>query len=457
MQKTVQAKISCGPRWLLDQIAYETGLAEDLREAFGKCWEDLLSLGEYSAMTAESDPAGYDEWATTHAHAGRPTMSASQIDGLLGELTPGRQEAFFGLRGRRSSTGEFWYREAMVARRTVTTAQGNLFGTVSVLSDRNTEELVAYTIRNTPDTELYPMEKLARRVTGNPMSHVALCLDPTTYRLPFVDQLLVDGETFVMGVPSNAHCARAMAREHDEEKTFPYAYDQETGLYIYTRKLEWPERDFRVDEELLPDDSFLVDQYLYYDVMLARAEQARIQRKLRHYRSEFATGLQKTGKNAGWREYFDEQVGPDGLPVFIEKKDELRERAERNGFYSLLSQGVGDAVEALKVYRMRRMTDLKGDSIRKQVETLGIDGSEPLHPVVFVDFLGLFFLFWLQKRLEDSKLAQIPMSVPEIFSELEGIRSWTTGSGKPRCSKPTRRQAYVFSQLGLRAADPGRK
>lgn len=107
-----------------------------------------------------------------------------------------------------------------------------------------------------------------------------------------------------------------------------------------------------------------------------------------------------------YRKYFEIRETPKrGISVTY-CQDKIDQAHERYGFFILLSNEVKDPITALKLYRMR---DIAEKAFRNYKDRLNlrrtlISSESLLEGKLFVEFVALIYLSYINKKMEDGHL-----------------------------------------------------
>jgi len=116
----------------------------------------------------------------------------------------------------------------------------------------------------------------------------------------------------------------------------------------------------------------------------------------------------------------------------------------------LLSNGVKDPVEALKIYRSKDLiekafTDLKD---RLNMRRTSVSSEENMEGKLFLQFIGLIFLSYVKQAMDVAGLFK-NYTMQELFDELDIIEHFQQPGGAVFYGEITEKQRNLYIALGV--------
>ena len=124
---------------------------------------------------------------------------------------------------------------------------------------------------------------------------------------------------------------------------------------------------------------------------------------------------------------------------------------ERYGFFILVSNEVKDPVTALKLYRMRDVAEKAFWNIKDRLNlrrTL-ISSESALEGKLFVEFVALIYLSYINKRMEDAHLYS-KYTMHELLDELDVIECFLEPGKAPIQGEVLMKQEQIYRDLGVK-------
>lgn len=463
-------KKKCGNTWLFDRIGEQAGIVEDMRECFPKTWDTLLSMAYYSALRQVLPPEQIEEdfqdWASTHllAYAApetelplatgladsedavrehREEMLAEKCGQAMDDITQARADKFLELRAARVTEDVFWCFAVVAPRRRMREKEMRTEPNMMVLVGKDSKLPGGYRKVEgyVPDAGM--MASMAELLQNTDKCAVYPIVDRTLYSAALVDKLVEQGELGVIGVPCNVRFVRDMITEHETHETYPYALDEHLGLYVFSKKMYWPEGS-DPDDRLREDPKGVVYVHLYFDPECTYQDYQVRQKRLTRMLRQLENGEMSMGPDAPWHTYFTRNgVRANGTPVFVQNPGVIERESIRAGFSALLANGLENAREAMQAYQTRSMYTNMALSFNADSESENERDAR-----IFVDYLGSMYLASVARTMNASSLSK-EMKVKELCTSLEHIVCWEMPGRPIRYGKVNKKQNYLYSLLGM--------
>lgn len=141
-------------------------------------------------------------------------------------------------------------------------------------------------------------------------------------------------------------------------------------------------------------------------------------------REEMLSGHRVPEHEKGYRNYFEIKETPKCGASVTYRKDKIDEAHERYGFFILLSNDVKDPITALKLYKMRNITEKAFWNYKNRLSLRrALTSSESsLEGKLFVEFVE-FIHPCLNKKIEDGHLYS-RYTIHELLDELDVIECY---------------------------------
>lgn len=138
--------------------------------------------------------------------------------------------------------------------------------------------------------------------------------------------------------------------------------------------------------------------------------------------------------------------------ISIEPKQEAIYKAELNyGYFTLLSNGIKDPLEALELYRAKDLIEKAFGSLKERLNMRRqfVSSEDSLDGKLFVQFVALLYLSRIQKTVLDQDLYK-SYTLRSLLDELDVIQRFDYPGRAPVYSEVTAKQAALFSAFGAK-------
>ena len=120
------------------------------------------------------------------------------------------------------------------------------------------------------------------------------------------------------------------------------------------------------------------------------------------------------------------------------------------GFFVLLSNGVKDPVEALRIYRTKDMIEKAFNDLkdRLNMRQTSVSSEENMEGKLFLQFISLIYLSYVKQAMDKAGLFK-NYTMQEMFDELDVIEVYQQPGGAPYYGEITEKRRKLYSALGV--------
>jgi len=132
-------------------------------------------------------------------------------------------------------------------------------------------------------------------------------------------------------------------------------------------------------------------------------------------------------------------------------KQEAINRVKQNyGYFTLLSNGIKNPLEALEIYRSKDLIEKAFGNLKERLNLrrTSVSSDESLDGKLFVQFIALIYLSYIKKRMSDHNLFK-NYTLQELLDELDVIERFEQPGHKPHMGEMTKAQMELYTLLGV--------
>ena len=411
-----------GPSLILDHFARETGLADLLKRCFPASYPMIMSL-IYFIVQKGLPLSRCEFWSAGYIHPLGAPLSSQRVSELLFSITEEERQRFLSL----------WLEK-------ITEHDYLCYDITSVSSYSTRNEFVEYGYNR--DGESLPQINLAmlfgqksrlpayyRRVQGN-ISDVAtlatslkamdfigahkmhLVMDRGFFSIANIDELLRRRYHFTIAVPAGRKWVEEIIDQHYESIASPQNYVQLNGkesIFAATTLHKWGKKNRR---------TYL---HVYHNAYIAAEAFDDFTNRLVHCKKELEAGGKTTESAEFCARFFDIRETPKrGKRVSFNDAEIQKHRKRYSGFFCILSTGIRDASEALRIYRAKDVVENCFDDLKNQMnmKRLRVHSSAAMDGRIFLQFLALILISRLREGIQaDEDLKHL--TVREVMEAME--------------------------------------
>ena len=165
---------------------------------------------------------------------------------------------------------------------------------------------------------------------------------------------------------------------------------------------------------------------------------------------ELVNKKRKPEHEKAYRNYFITHETPI-RGISVESKQDSIDEAEKNfGYFALLTNGINDPLYALEVYRSKDLIEKAFGNLKERLNMRRnyVSSEEGLEGKVFVQFIALIYLSYIQKAMSDHNLFK-KFTMQSLLDELDVIEKYGVPGRQSRIGELTGKQKELYKCLGV--------
>ena len=422
-----------GATYLLDQIGIVSGVTEDLKACFPNTYKQILSLAYYLVLEDQNPLFRFKKWAALHRHPYGKDIPSQRSTELFQSITEESKMQFFRLQGKRRAEKEYWaYDSTSISSRSETLRQvkygknkeDDHLPQINLALIFGEESRLPFYYRkiagNVPDVKT--IRELLRELDVLGYEKIKLVLDRGYYSANNINALFKKHLKFLCGTTSSLSFAKEFIREIGVKKDHYEYYNSNLELYVFTKTIAWDyeqERPYKGDVIKEERRMYL---HLYFNPEKYSDDGKIFNLKMNTLKEELLSDHRVPEHEKEYKKYFEIKETPKRGVSLTVKQDAVDAAHERYGFFVLISNEVKDPVTALSLYRMRDIVEKAFWNVKERLNLRRTmtSSESSLEGKLFVEFIALIYLSYIQKRMEDKGLFA-KYTMHELLDELDVI------------------------------------
>jgi len=441
-----------GPTVVLDEFSKRTGLEKLLKSCFPDTHRQILAMAHYLAIEGGA-LSHCESWSKSHEHTLAASLASQRISEILSSIGIDDKQTFLAK----------WVN-------TVLEDDYICYDITSVSSYSELNEFIKWGYNR--DKEKLPQLNLAmlygqksalpvyyHRIPGNisdvstlrnllltfktlDISRLHYVMDKGFYSKKNVDALVENRDRFTLSVPLNNKWLQQAIDDIFETIHSPDGYrklDDEI-LYVHSRLYPWGKDNRRC---------YL---HLYYNAINRARDVGKFNEELLQYKNEIESGNPVDDHQKAYDDFIIQKTTPKrGLQVSFNSVAVSQHISRYAGFQALLSNGIKDPVEAMRVYRDKDAVEKCFDDLKNSLDMkrLRMHTSATVDGRLFVQFIALILISAIRKELRASELIE-KYTVRELLQEMKTLTK-VKYSGKYGyiLTEITKAQRNILKALGI--------
>lgn len=434
-----------GPSLLLDSITSELELDRVLKACFPNAYRQILSMAYYLTIQGGS-LSRCETWSKGHAHPFQGALSSQRISEILRCIDQDGRQTFFARWGKKVLENDYLcyditsvssYGELNEYVKYGYNRDGDKLGQINLAMLFGQESQLPVYYHRLPGniSDVGTLHHFLETFSYLDLPKLHLVMDKGFYSQKNVDELLGARDSFTLAVPNRLGWIQHIIDEVRDSIQDPEGYRKLDGeiLYVHSRLFPWGEARRRC---------YL---HLYYNAHAAADAADGFTEELLAYKEELESGHTVKGHEEAYKTFFNIKETPvRGRKVLFDNESIQKYRKRYAGFYAILSNGIKDPVEALRVYRNKDAVEKCFDDLKNQLDMkrLRIHSSASMDGRLFVQFIALIYMSALRKKMRTTGLIE-NYTVRELLWEMETLTqvrySGRYGHILTQITKPQRR------------------
>jgi len=454
-------RLFAGATHILDDIGDKTGVARDLAICFPKIHREILSLTYYLALEPDTPLYRFSRWAQTHEHPCGRDIPSQRSSELLPLITEDSKMDFLKRQAKRRSETEYLFFDS-----TSIGSYSQQLKQVKYGNNKDSDGLAQINLallfgqgsglpayyRKLPGniTDVTTVEKLLASVDYLDIRKVMLVMDRGYYSEKNVNDLMKRHYKFIIGAKISLKFIQTRLAGVRADFDRRERYDSETGLFIMTQTMDWDYEEVKPRSGEVVNDKRRVYVHIYYNDQHATDDKIRFNKRLDAMEDDIKSGKMSPDREKECRKYYDIHETPVRGVSFVPKQDAIDKARKNFGFFVLLTNGVKDPVEALRIYRSKDMIekafgDLKD---RLNMRRTSVSSEENLEGKIFLQFVALIFVSYVKRAMDEAGLFK-NKTMQEVFDDLDVIEKYQLPGNAAYYGEITDKQQKLYAALGI--------
>ena len=452
-----------GATYLLDSISASTGIAADLKACFGRCGSEILSLAYYLVLEEGLPMYRFTKWGYTHRHPFGADIPSQRISELFGSVNEEAKLEYFRMQAKRRSEKEYLafdttsissYSELLKQAKYGKNKDGDALPQINLALLYGEKSRLPVYYRKLPGNipDVKTIQHLLKDVSFLELSRLDLVMDRGFYSEKNINDIMKHHHKFLIGCRTNLKLVRKNLDEALGTFVSRPNYNSELHLYVRSFPEEWDYTEDKPRSGEIVKDKRRIYLHIYYNDQHCTDERIRFNNMLDRYEGELRSGHKNPEHQAAYDKYFIVNETPV-RGISISYNDEAIRKAEMYyGYFVLMSNGIKDPVEALRIYRLRDLIEKSFGNLKERLDMrrMSVSSEENFEGKLFVQFVALELMSYIKKRMDDNKLFN-NYTMQSLLDALDIIELYQQPGKAPHVSEVTEKQRKLYELMGVDA------
>lgn len=445
-----------GATYLLDRISEVTGIRIDLLRCFGSIGDEILSMAYYLVLEEGQPMYRFHKWGITHKHPFGEDIPSQRSSEIFGMVTENLKMDYFKRQAKRHGVNEYLafdttsissYSQLIKQAKYGKNKEGDSLPQINLglLYGEESRLPVYYRKLAGNISDVKMIENLIKDVDFLNLEKLKLVMDRGFYSEKNINDLMKHHHKFLIGVKTSLKIvSRRLDKIRDDFAT-RFNYNSEMKLYIqsFTEEWDYTEERPRTGENI--SEKRRIYLHYYYNDQKATDDKDRFNHMLDRLENNLCEGSIDPEDAALYQKYFVINETPVRGVRYSFKEDAIRKAEKNYGYFVLMSNGIKDPVEALKIYRNKDLIEKSFGNLKERLDMrrMSVASEENFEGKLFVQFVALQLLSYIKKQMDDNGLFK-NYTMQSLLDELDIIEYYQHPGKAHHLSEITEKQRKLY-------------
>lgn len=450
-----------GATYLLDRICSNCGITADLRKCFGSLAEQILSVAYYLVIEEGQPMYRFHKWGIIHRHPygnDIPSQRSSELFGLISEEA---KMDYFKYQAKRHGVNEYLafdttsissYSQLIKQAKYGKNKEGDSLPQINLALLYGEESMLPVYYRKLAGniTDVKTIENLLKDIDFLDLDKLKLVMDRGFYSEKNINDLMKHHHKFLIGAKTSLKIVSSRLDKIRDDFVTRFNYNSELKLYVmsFTEEWEYTEKKTRTGEII--SDKRRIYLHFYYNDQKATDDKARFNAMLDRLENNLINGPLDPADEKLYQKYFIIKETPVRGVSYSFKEDAIRKAEKNYGYFVLMSNGIKDPVEAIRIYRLKDLIEKSFGNLKERLSMrrMSVASEENFEGKLFVQFVALQMVSYIKKQMDEHGLFS-NYTIQSLLDELDVIEYYQQPGKTHHLSEITEKQRNLYEMMNV--------
>ena len=451
----------CGATFLLDKISEKTGIAADLNKCFGSLSPQILSLAYYLVIEEGLPLYRFRKWGMTHRHPYGKDIPSQRSSELFGLITEEAKMDYFRYQAKRHGLKEYLafdttsissYSTLIRQAKYGKNKEGDSLPQINLALLYGEESMLPVYYRKLAGniSDVKTISNLIKDVDFLELDKLKLVMDRGFYSEKNINDLMKHHHKFLIGVRSSLKIISSRLDSIRDDFVTRFNYNSGLQLYIRSFTAEWDYTEEKPRCGKIIEDKRRIYIHYYYNDQKATDDKARFNAMLDRLENNLILGTRDPADEKLYRKYFVINETPVRGVTYNFKEDTIREAEKNFGYFVLMSNGIKDPVEAIRIYRMKDLIEKSFGNLKERLSMrrMSVASEENFEGKLFVQFVALQLMSYIKRQMDRNGLFK-DYTLQSLLDELDVIEYYQQPGKAHHLSEITSKQRTLYELMDV--------
>ena len=450
-----------GATYLLDAICDKTGIAADLGKCFGSPAPQILSIAYYLIIEEGQPLYRFHKWGLTHRHPYGKDIPSQRSSDLFGLITEETKMDYLRYQAKRHGSKEYLafdttsissYSRLIKQVKYGKNKEGDHLPQINLALLYGEESMLPVYYRKLAGniTDVKTIENLMKDIDFLKLEKLKLVMDRGFYSEKNINDLMKHHHKFLIGAKTSLKIVNRKLDEIRDDFVTRFNYDSTLKLYVmsFTEKWDYTEEKPRTGEIITEQRRIYL--HYYYNDQKATDDKNRFNAMLDRLENNLINGTVDPADKKLYDKYFVINETPVRGITYSFKEEAIRKTEKNYGYFVLMSNGIKDPVEALRIYRLKDLIEKSFGNLKERLSMrrMSVASEENFEGKLFVQFIALQLMSYIKKQMDENGLFS-NYTLQSLLDELDIIEYYQQPGKAHHLSEITDKQRNLYTMMDV--------
>ena len=219
-------------------------------------------------------------------------------------------------------------------------------------------------------------------------------------------------------------------------------------MMSFTEEWDYTEEKPRTGEII--NDKRRIYLHFYYNDQKATDDKARFNAMLDRLENNLINGTPDPADDKLYQKYFIIKETPVRGITYSFKEDAIRKAEKNYGYFVLMTNGIKDPVEAIRIYRLKDLIEKSFGNLKERLSMrrMSVASEENFEGKLFVQFVALQIVSYIKKQMDEHGLFN-NYTIQSLLDELDIIEYYQQPGKTHHMSEITEKQKNLYEMMNV--------
>ena len=265
-----------------------------------------------------------------------------------------------------------------------------------------------------------------------------------------INDLMKHHHKFLIGVKTSLKIVSRRLDKIRSDIVTHANYNSELHLYVQSFADEWDYEEEKTRTGEIIQEKRRVYIHIYYNDQKATDDKARFNHLLDRLEANLIYGTPDPDDDKLYKKYFEINETPVRGVRYSFNEEAIRQAEKNYGYFVLMSNGIKDPVEALRIYRNKDLIEKSFGNLKERLNMrrMAVASEEGFEGKLFVQFVALELMSYIKKKMDDNGLFK-NYTMQSLFDELDIIEYYQQPGKSHHLSEVTEKQRKLYKSMDV--------